>query len=462
MAIDFTKPATSDNYSTAFVPNIQANQTALAQWLDSTNTTITGTPPTYSKRYNRISGLIEEYGGAAWAALPLLGATSVVAVSDLFGFDASLKTSAGLGGFRVRDQAGTRKIEFLFLGSTAATTYGATAGNSVLNFNAGTFTISMGDAAKVTVDASGNVGITTGLVGLGTSAPIDLLTFGVATGGQGIAFGAVGGNYANIWTPYLASGLVLATGLIADVAADAYKSSYGGGAIGRNAIRMDLAGGISFFSDTATTVTRGTAITPTLRSRLLPSGEWGFNCVPTGGVAWRAQSPGNNDTGLEWSRLGAASGLISSYNRSGSAWTSLSYGALDHGWAISGTTKMTLDANGVLTVTGAAATLPNAIGNSGTAFTLNCRLSNVQSLTMTGNVLAAGWTISNPGDGQTINLFITQDATGSRTLAWPASFKWPGGTAGVVSTAANAVDFLVLTYRAANTTWYAALNKAFA
>jgi hypothetical protein len=71
MAIDFTKPATTDNYSTAFVPNIQANQTALAQWLDSTNTTITGTPPTYAKRYNRASGLIEEYSGSAWGALSM-------------------------------------------------------------------------------------------------------------------------------------------------------------------------------------------------------------------------------------------------------------------------------------------------------------------------------------------------------------------------------------------------------
>lgn len=69
MAIDFTKPATTDNYSTAFTQNIQANQNALAQWLDSTNTTITGTPPTFAKRFNRTSGLIEEYSGSVWAAL---------------------------------------------------------------------------------------------------------------------------------------------------------------------------------------------------------------------------------------------------------------------------------------------------------------------------------------------------------------------------------------------------------
>ena len=75
MAIDFTKPATSDNYLTAFVPNILANQTALAQMLDSSLTTITGTPPTGAKRYNRTSSALEEWNGTAWVLMPLQGLT---------------------------------------------------------------------------------------------------------------------------------------------------------------------------------------------------------------------------------------------------------------------------------------------------------------------------------------------------------------------------------------------------
>lgn len=71
MAINFAKPATTDNYLTEFVPNIQANQNALAQWLDSTQTTITGTAPTYAKRYNRASSVLEEFNGTTWATLPL-------------------------------------------------------------------------------------------------------------------------------------------------------------------------------------------------------------------------------------------------------------------------------------------------------------------------------------------------------------------------------------------------------
>lgn len=70
MAFDTTKPATTDNYSTAFTQNIQANFSALANWLDSTNTTITGTPPPFSKRYNTSSGRIEQYT-SSWANLTL-------------------------------------------------------------------------------------------------------------------------------------------------------------------------------------------------------------------------------------------------------------------------------------------------------------------------------------------------------------------------------------------------------
>lgn len=106
-------------------------------------------------------------------------------------------------------------------------------------------------------------------------------------------------------------------------------------------------------------------------------------------------------------------------------------------------------------------TTPVAVAFHATAMALNCATSNVFTTTMTANVTTAP-TLSNPGDGQTVNWFCTQDATGSRTMAWPASFKWANGSAGVLSTAANAVDLLVATYRAATGFWYATLLKGFA
>ncbi len=112
-------------------------------------------------------------------------------------------------------------------------------------------------------------------------------------------------------------------------------------------------------------------------------------------------------------------------------------------------------------LTGWAATTPVAITFSATAMTVNCALSNVFTTTFTANVTTAP-TLSNPKDGQTINWFITQDGTGSRTMTWPTSFKWPGGSAGVLSTAANSADLLVATYRSSTGFWYAGLSKGFA
>jgi hypothetical protein len=66
MAINFQKPAITDAYNTEFVPNIVNNMIGLARWLDSAQETISGSIPSYAKRMNRSSGLIEEYNGSAW------------------------------------------------------------------------------------------------------------------------------------------------------------------------------------------------------------------------------------------------------------------------------------------------------------------------------------------------------------------------------------------------------------
>lgn len=56
-------------------------------------------------------------------------------------------------------------------------------------------------------------------------------------------------------------------------------------------------------------------------------------------------------------------------------------------------------------------------------------------------------------------LKVTQDMTGSRTLAYNAVFKWPGGTAPTLSTAAAAVD--VLTFICDGTNFYGTAQLAF-
>ncbi len=107
-----------------------------------------------------------------------------------------------------------------------------------------------------------------------------------------------------------------------------------------------------------------------------------------------------------------------------------------------------------------AHTPPGAVAFSATAMAVNCALSNVFTTTLTANVTTAP-TFSNLKDGQTLNWRLRQDATGSRTMTWPAAFDWPGGTVPTLTTAANAVDLLVATYFADTGLWLATLVKDF-
>lgn len=64
--------------------------------------------------------------------------------------------------------------------------------------------------------------------------------------------------------------------------------------------------------------------------------------------------------------------------------------------------------------------------------------------------------------GIALVLRIQQDPTTPRTVAWPASFRWIGGTDGVVSSIVNAVDVLSLVSFDQGTTWIAHLNNGYA
>ena len=74
----------------------------------------------------------------------------------------------------------------------------------------------------------------------------------------------------------------------------------------------------------------------------------------------------------------------------------------------------------------------------GTTITPNFADSNNFSVTLAGNR-----TLANPTNivaGQSGSFFISQDATGSRTLAYGSYYDFAGGTAPTLSTAASAVD----------------------
>lgn len=80
--------------------------------------------------------------------------------------------------------------------------------------------------------------------------------------------------------------------------------------------------------------------------------------------------------------------------------------------------------------------------NTSTAYTIDLANGSVQVLTLTGNCT---YTFPTPVAGKSFTLIQKQDATGSRTVTWPASVKWPSATAPTITSTASKVDKFVFT-----------------
>jgi hypothetical protein len=160
------------------------------------------------------------------------------------------------------------------------------------------------------------------------------------------------------------------------------------------------------------------------------------NSANTDGVGWAAPAPAAHNHAatdvtsgtVAPARLGSGTASATTYLRGDSAFT-----------------DPTLQAPPV-----------HAVGNSGTALTIDATNAAgwVKTITLTGNCVM---TITAPGvvgRTYTLELVLTQDGTGGRTVTWPGSVQWPGGVAPVLSTAAAAVDRIVLITYNNGTTWF--------
>lgn len=70
--------------------------------------------------------------------------------------------------------------------------------------------------------------------------------------------------------------------------------------------------------------------------------------------------------------------------------------------------------------------------------------------------LGANRTMSEPTGyvpGQLIEIRVVQDATGSRTVTWPATFAWPAATAPTLTTTAAKMDIVHGTWDGQNNKW---------
>lgn len=86
-------------------------------------------------------------------------------------------------------------------------------------------------------------------------------------------------------------------------------------------------------------------------------------------------------------------------------------------------------------------------GNSSTADTIDWGTSNKQKSTLTGNCT---FTFTAPPGPCSLVLKLAQDATGSRTVTWPATVKWSGGTAPTLTTTASKIDIITFYYDGTN------------
>ncbi len=81
---------------------------------------------------------------------------------------------------------------------------------------------------------------------------------------------------------------------------------------------------------------------------------------------------------------------------------------------------------------------------------INCALGNVFEWTIGGNRTVQ---LDNPVNGSWVELYIKEDATGSRSATWPGNVLWEGGSAPPLTPNANAIDRVFMRYHSATATW---------
>lgn len=99
------------------------------------------------------------------------------------------------------------------------------------------------------------------------------------------------------------------------------------------------------------------------------------------------------------------------------------------------------------------AEVTSALGNTGTAATINLVNGNVFTATLTGNCTFTFVTGLTTGTAS-FTLILTNDGTAGRSIVWPVTVKWPNNVTPLRTTTANATDVWSFFTPNNGTTWY--------
>jgi hypothetical protein len=206
-----------------------------------------------------------------------------------------------------------------------------------------------------------------------------------------------------------------------------------------------------------------------LTANLAP-GELAINIANTDMALFAENASGtvvslmNNPAGLKYPTADGTNGQVVTTNGSGT----LTFSTLASGLTV-GTTTITGGTSGyalfnnagtlgntntLTSFTVSAVTVNDGYteetvtANTSTSYTISLTDGTFQILTLTGNCT---FTFPTATAGQSFMMFLKQDATGSRTVTWPAVVKWPSSTAPTITATASKGDKFVFT--ADGTNW---------